>query len=121
MTEPSPRDARIANLRSELSGTEFVLSLRQAVAFREHPLMKDPLRLAVEQITANGAFSQSRLLLRILVTLATGSGEFRRAEVSTFDSPSLALAIGLADAHAAGVYPREAWTQAIAAAEAATA
>jgi hypothetical protein len=121
MTELSPRDARIANLRSELSGTEFVLTLRQAPAFREQPPTKDPLRLAVEQITANGAFSQSRLLLRILVTLATGAGEFRRAELSTFDSRSLALAIGLADAHAAGLYPPAAWTQAIAAAQAATA
>lgn len=119
MADPSPGAARIANLQSVFSGPEFLALLRYTAGAHPRQAIADPLAVVVAQIRANCAFVQSRLLLRILVTLVTGAGEFRRAEVSTLDMPALTLVLALADAHAAGSLPPDAWTRAIAGAQAA--
>ena len=107
--------------RELLSGAEFLEMLRQVVDFRQHAKVADPLKAAVDQIGNNPAFSQSRLLMRILVALTSGGGEFRRAEVAALDAATLALVILLMNTHAEGTRPAEDWVRAIETAKAASA
>ncbi len=102
-----------------LSGTQYQEALREAVRFRGEPPIGDPLAVALERIERNPAFSQSRLLTRLIVSLATGEGEFRRAEIAGLDAPTYALSITLMDAYRAGSTPRAEWDRAVAAARAA--
>ena len=106
--------------RDVLSAAEFFVMLRQVVTFREQPGTADPLQHAVDQINANPAFAQSRLLKRILVALVTG-GDFRRAEASALDASTHALAVSLLELHRTGARSGQAWNDAIDAAEAASA
>lgn len=117
MTDLAPGAARLANLQSVFSGAEFLTLLRQAVGVHGRTAVADPLPLVVAQIRENSAFARSRLLLRILGTLATGGGEYRRAELATLDGPALALVLALADAHASGNLSSDACIQAIALAQ----
>ncbi len=117
MTDLLPGAARLANLQSVFSGAEFLTLLRQTVGVHGRAAVGDPLSLVVAQIRENSAFARSRLLLRLLGTLATGEGEFRRAEVATLDSAGLALVLALADARASGDLSPDACTQAIALAQ----
>ncbi|MGH8642838.1 MAG: hypothetical protein ACRET6_14080 [Burkholderiales bacterium] len=79
----------------------------------------DPLEAAVKRIERDPAFTQSRLLGRVLVALADQRGEFRRAEIAAFDSDTLGLVFALMDAHAAGTTTREEWRAAVDLADAA--
>ena len=109
------------NLSDLLSGLEFLDALRKVVGFRVYPDVVDPLGLVVERIVKQPAVSESRLLLRILVTLVHARGEFRRAELAALDGPTLALVIHLMDLRSARTRPDQDWTGAVAAAEAASA
>lgn len=102
-----------------LSAAQFQEALRQVVRFREQPAVVDPLAAAVKRIEQNPAFTQSRLLTRILVALTYQQGEFRRAEVATLDAETYAMVIDLMDAFGLGTAARPAWEQAVAAARAA--
>ena len=104
-----------------MTAVQFQEALRHAGRFRSRSLVGDPLAAAVKRIEQNPTFSQSRLLARMLSALAYGSGEFRQAEVAAFDSETLAMVIGLMDAHAAGTPTREDWARAVDAATAAAA
>ena len=95
-----------------LSAVRFQEELRRVARYRASPPIGDPLDAAVRKITQNPAFTQSRLLARVLTALTYQEGEFRRAELATFDSPTLAMVIALMDAHAAGISPREEWIRA---------
>lgn len=113
MTDLAPGAARRANLQSVFSGFEFLALLKRTVGAQGRTAVADPLPLVVAQIRENSAFARSRLLLRILSTLATGAGEYRRAEVAMLDGPALALVLALADAHASGHLSSDACTRAI--------
>ena len=102
-----------------LSAVEFQEALRHVIRFRQQPPVADALAAVVKRIEQNPAFSQSRLLTRILGALTYGQGEFRRAEAAAFDAETLALVITLMDAHAAGTRTRAEWEQAVEAARAA--
>jgi hypothetical protein len=102
-----------------LSAVQYQAALRQAVRFREQPPIDDPLAVTLKRIEQDPAFSQSRLLTRLLVALAYREGEFRRAEVAGLDAPTYALVIALLDAFAAGKPPLVDWERAVAAARAA--
>ena len=67
----------------------------------------------MKKIEKNPAFTQSRLLTRILAALTYQQGEFRRAEIASLDSETLAMVITLMDAHAAGTTTREEWICAV--------
>lgn len=95
-----------------LSAVRFQEELRRVMRSRSSVPVGDPLQVAVKKITDNPAFTQSRLLARMLVALAYQEGEFRRAELATFDSDTLSMVITLMDAHAAGTSPREQWIRA---------
>lgn len=95
-----------------LSAVGFQEELRRVVRYRTSPPIGDPLDAAVRRITQNPAFTQSRLLARVLTALLYREGEFRRAELATFDSDTLAMVIALMDAHAAGTSSREEWVRA---------
>lgn len=102
-----------------LSATRFQEELRRIARFRSRLPVGDPLAAAVRRIEQNPAFTQSRLLTRILVALIYQEGEFRRAEIAALDADTLAMVITLMDAHAAGTSTREEWVCAIDAARAA--
>jgi hypothetical protein len=102
-----------------LSPAQYQDALREAVRFRGEPAVADPLAVALARIEKNPAFSQSRLLTRLIVSLAYGEGEFRRAEIAGLDAPTYALSIMLMDAFRAGATPRADWERAVASARAA--
>ncbi len=102
-----------------LSAVEFQQALRHVIRFRQQLAVADPLAAVVKRIEQNPAFSQSRLLTRILGALTYGQGEFRRAEAAAFDAETLALVIALMDARAAGTRTSAEWKQAVEAARAA--
>lgn len=87
--------------------------------FRPRSPAGDPLAKALKQIEQNPAYSQSRLLTRILSALTYQEGEFRRAEASSLDSETLFMVIDLMNAYAAGTPAREEWIRAVDAARAA--
>jgi hypothetical protein len=109
----------IADAAELLSATRFQEALRGIARYRSQVPVGDPLDVAVRKITDNPAFTQSRLLARMLVALTYQEGEFRRAELATFDSDTLAMVITLMDVHAAGTTSRERWVRATDAAKAA--
>lgn len=98
-----------------LSAPEFFDLVRRVIGFRAQSPIPDPLNAAVEQISSNPAFAQSRLLHRILVALVCG-GEFRRAEAAALDAPTCALVIALVDLRSTGSQGSQAWGDAVAAA-----
>lgn len=102
-----------------LSAVRFQEELRRIARFRPRALIGNPLDAAVRRIEQNPAFTQSRLLTRILAALTYQQGEFRRAEVAALDSETLAMVITLMDAHATGTSTREEWVCAVDAAKAA--
>jgi hypothetical protein len=95
-----------------LTAVQFQEELRRVVRYRASPPIGDPLDAAVRRITQNPAFTQSRLLARVLTALTCQEGAFRRAELATFDSNTLAMVIALMDAHAAETSPPEDWIRA---------
>jgi hypothetical protein len=95
-----------------LSAARFQEELRSVARYRSSLPIGDPLEAAIKKITDNPAFTQSRLLARVLVSLAYEEGEFRRAELATFDSDTLAMVIILMDARADGTVPRDDWVRA---------
>ncbi|MBK8324150.1 MAG: hypothetical protein IPL06_15865 [Betaproteobacteria bacterium] len=103
----------------QLSASEFPQALREALRFRPEPVIGDPLAVVLARVERDPAFSQSRMLTRILVALTYGEGGFRRAEIAGLDAPTHALAITLLDAFGAGKTPRAEWERAVAAARAA--
>ncbi|KPK18180.1 MAG: hypothetical protein AMJ67_11355 [Betaproteobacteria bacterium SG8_41] len=102
-----------------LSAVRFQEELRRVARFRPGLPVGDPLAAAVRRIEQNPAFTQSRLLTRILAALIYQEGEFRRAEIAALDADALAMVISLMDAHAAGTSTRDEWVCAIDAARAA--
>ena len=102
-----------------LSPARFEEEVRRVARFRPRVALGDALGAAVRKIEQNPAFTQSRLLTRILSALAYREGEFRRAEVSALDAVALDIVVALMDACAAGTSTREEWAGAVNAARAA--
>ena len=102
-----------------MSLTEFQDELRRVARFDVTEPLASPLTVAVQRIRDNPAFAQSRLLGRILHALAHQSGEFRRAEVSSFDAAHLRLVVALMNAARAGTHTQAEWLDAAAAADSA--
>ena len=103
-----------------LSAVRFQEELRRVARFfRSRLPVGDPLEATVRKIEQNPAFTQSRVLTRILAALTYQQGEFRRAEISALDADTLAMVITLMDVHAAGTSTREDWVRAADAAKAA--
>lgn len=110
---PSFASRPAAGANELLSAARFQEELRRVARFRPGILVGDPLAAAVRKITQNPAFTQSRLLARLLAALTYQMGEFRRAELACFDSATLAMVISLMDVYAAGTSPREEWIGAV--------
>jgi hypothetical protein len=101
------------------SAIRFQEELRRVSGSRTPGPIEDPLAQAVKIIEQNPAYSQSRLLTRMLSALTYQQGEFRPAEIAAFDSRTRAIVIALMDACAAGLPVREEWIRAVDAATAA--
>jgi len=119
MSEQGGGSRSAAGATEMLSPARFEEELRRVARFRPRVAVGNPLDLAVKKIEQNPAFTQSRLLTRILTALAHHEGEFRRAELSALDMASLDIVIALMDACAAGTSAREDWVRAVDAAQAA--
>ena len=115
----SAGDKRREQSRDVLPAAEFFVLLRQARVLHKHTGTADPLQQTVDQISANPAFAQCRLLKRILVAIVAG-GDFRRAEATSLDASTHALVLALLDLREEGVRSPQAWNDAIAAVEAAS-
>jgi len=96
-----------------MSALEFQEALRHVARFDSRPPVENPLAVAVQRIRENPALSQSRLLSRMLTALTYERGEFRRAEISAFDSATLSIVIALINAARAGTTVRDDWVNAV--------
>jgi hypothetical protein len=113
VSEPGGASRPAVGKTELLSAARFQEELRRVARFRSSVLVGNPLEAAVRKIAQNPAFTQSRLLARVLAALTYQEGEFRRAEIAAFDSETLAIVITLMDAHAAGTSSREDWICAV--------
>jgi hypothetical protein len=95
-----------------MSAPQFEAELRHVARFNGKAIIDNPLAAAVKKICDNPALAQSRLLGRIVTALAFEGGEFRRAEASMLDSPTLALVISLMNAHRDETIPHADWINA---------
>ena len=102
-----------------MSALQFQEELRRVARFDLRPPVENPLVVAVKTIKDNPAFTQSRLLSRILTALTYERGEFRRAEASALDAATLGLVIALMNAARAGTTARDEWINAVTACDAA--
>ena len=98
-----------------LSLAQFQVELRRIAPPVDDNPAGNSLAAAVEQLRANPAFAQSRLLARLVHALTRQSGEFRRAELAAFDTATLRLVIGLLNVAAARSMSSAEWQQADAA------
>lgn len=96
-----------------LTAARFQEELRRVARFRAPVVIAGLLDAVVSQVARNPAFTQSRLLARVLAALVSQQGEFRRAEASAFDSETLGMVIALIDAYAAGTYSPREWSRAV--------
>jgi hypothetical protein len=96
-----------------MSLTEFEDELRRIARFEVGDPVADVLSDAVKKITLNPALSQSRLLARVLRALAHQRGEFRRAEMAGFDTPTLRMVIGLMNAARDRTHTPKEWMTAV--------
>ena len=102
-----------------LSADEFNRELRQSARLDRATVVENPLGAALVQIEEHPTYLQSRILARLMSALTYGVGQFRRAELSALDAPTLTLALALADASTAGTTPHQVWIEAVDAAGAA--
>jgi hypothetical protein len=113
VSEASAGSKRAANEVELLSIIQFQDELRRAGRFCPRPPITGALVAVVHKIQQNPAYTQSRLLTRLLAALTYQEGEFRRAEAAAFDVDSLAIAVTLMDEYAAGTCAREDWIRAV--------
>ena len=104
-----------------MSALDFQEELRRIARFDRRPPVENPLAETVQKIKDNPAFTQSRLLGRLLSALTYQRGEFRRAEASALDTATLGLAVALIDASRAGKPTHDEWINAVTAVDAAAA
>jgi len=99
--------------------SQFQDELRRIARFDVSEPVANPLSATVQKISDNPACVPARLLGRMLRALTYERGEFRRAEASAFDMPTLRLVIALMNAARAGNNTHTEWVEAMTAADAA--
>ena len=109
----------MAGLAELMSLTQFEEEVRRVGRFGSNVAIADPLAAALKHISDNPACNESRLLGRLLHALHEHTGEFRRAEISAFDSRTLKIVVALMDTARAGTTTERQWVDAVAAADAA--
>lgn len=96
-------DDHRSSARGILSVDQFEQLLRRAARFIPKGTVADPLDALVQKVVQHPAYSESRLLARLLAALTFQQGEFRVAEAAVFDSRTLALIVGLLDMRSTGI------------------
>jgi hypothetical protein len=119
MSAANAEAIRVAGTVEMMSAAGFQDELRRAARYCPRLPTGDPLAAALKKIELNPAFTQSRLLTRILTALTYQKGEFRRAEAAALDLDTLSIVITLMDACSAGTLARAEWIHAVDAANAA--
>lgn len=102
-----------SSVLEQQSFARFLEALRHIIRFMSDPPIENPLDAAVQRIEANPAFTQHRLLARLLSALPVRQGMFRIEEVSVFDRDILTIIQSLIHAHDAGTSPPADWQRAI--------
>lgn len=109
---PAPAD--------RMSLAQFEQELHRVARLGTVVPVSDPLVAALKLISDSPARYASRLLGRLLRALSEQAGEFRRPEISAFDSAGLSVAVALIDTAHAGTKTDRQWLDAVSAADAAT-
>ena len=113
MNESDKHAEPTAGTLAQQSFARFIEALRHITRFMTDPLLEHPLEAAVQRIEANPAFTQYRLLTRLLAAMPGQQGEFRIEEASAFDRDTLAVILSLIHIHNAGTAPAADWERAI--------
>ena len=116
MTE-QPSASRAFALGDVMTAVQFQEELKRIARFEPVQAVENPLDDALRKIKANPALAQARILGRFLGALASGHGDFRRAEASALDSATLRLVVALMNDDKAGTRSRREWLDAAAAAD----
>ena len=85
-----------------MSLQQFQQELRRLARFGSKAGAEDPLAWILETIVQNPAFSESRLLTRLLTAVTYQTGEFRFAEAAVFHSKTLAMIVSFLDMRLGG-------------------
>jgi hypothetical protein len=117
VSDQPDKDGR--STRGILSVQQFEQVLRRAARFIPQAAVADPLHALVQKIIEHPAYTESRLLTRLLAALTCQHGEFRLAEAAVFDARTLALIVGLLDMRSTGNVSDAQWRLAAQAASAA--
>lgn len=80
----------------------FEEELRRLARFTSKAALEDPLAAIVAKIVQNPAYTESRLLTRLLNALSDQKGEFRLAEAAVFGTATLGLIVRLLDSRGTG-------------------
>ncbi len=113
MTEPVDTAVATAEVIEQQSFARFLEALRHLTRFMTGPAVENPLDAAAKRIETNPAYTQSRLLTRLLAAMASRQGEFRIAEISVFDTDTLAVIVALMNLHDAGTATPADWQRAV--------
>ena len=112
--EPSPEvSATVAGVAARQSFARFKEALLHITRFMTDPLLESPLDTAIQRIEENPAFTQHRMLTRLLAAIPGQQGEFRTEEASVFDRNTLALIRSLIHAYDSGTSSAADWQHAI--------
>lgn len=112
--DPLPETpAPATDLSAQHSFARFQEALLHITRFMSPPLLENPLDVAIQRIEANPAFTQFRLLTRLIAAIPRQQGEFRMEEASVFDRDTLSLILSLFRVHEAGTSPPADWQLAI--------
>src|SRR4051812_8871569 len=84
--------------------SEFQDELRRLARYSRSATPEDPLAAIVQRIVQNPAFSESRLLTRLLAAVTSQHGDFRLAEAAVFHSQTLALIVSFLDMVGSGAF-----------------
>ena len=98
---------------------QFQAELRRIARFTPRASAEDALTAIVDKVVQHPAFSESRLLARLLTAITYERGEFRLAEAAVFDSDTLALIVSFLDGLSAGSVSDAQCQRAVASVEAA--
>lgn len=90
-----------------MKAAAFLLALRDRACAVSSS--SDPLADARRFLEARGDTAEGQALRKVIITLASGNGEFAESEAWLFSSETLALVAALVEARIEGSYPELDW------------
>lgn len=90
-----------------MTAAQFFQETSREASFYRQPLVEDALSKTVIEIELSPSLAQSRLLTRILVAVAGGAGEFRRADLTLLSVKALSMIDSVIQGHASGRFSQD--------------